>query len=535
MKKPHLNLNFSVKITLSVALLALAGIGLFAWLSYRQHAGHLGEIVREELAATARNAAPLFTAPLARFGADPAELTRMLETLDRRNERAEQFRLFVIEGGEPVLRASSTVPDATDILDRDQPQSPQSAALLECMQTKRTCVTPVYSDEHGRWVSAFAPVTAEDDRLIGVLAADRRAVELDRLREDEVKKTILYSLAALAASIGLGVFLSRRVTMPLKRLYKATAAAREGRFEPVEASGEDEIAVLTRDFNETHETLLEKVTELAALAGELEERVEQRTEELRESYEEARRARDLLQREINVARHVQETIVPKGFRSDRIAVDVEYLPIMDLGGDWGIVSHRRQGFLDIAIGDVTGHGLGAALVVNRAHTLLSQMCSAQSDLDQLVRQLDFFLAEELADIGIYMTFAACRLDLEAGKMRWIGAGHPPLLVYRAGEITRIESTCGLLGVGELFCDEPMVREFDLESGDILLLHTDGLSDAFNSEDEIFGLDRLEETILKNASSGCDGGKIASCITREVKDFTGGYLQDDVLLILATIL
>ena len=92
-----------------------------------------------------------------------------------------------------------------------------------------------------------------------------------------------------------------------------------------------------------------------------------------------------------------------------------------------------------------------------------------------------------------------------------------------------------MGVGELFCDEPMVREIDLESGDILVLHTDGLSEAFNSEDEVFGLDRLEETILKNTSSGCDGGKIVSCITREVKDFTGGYLQDDVLLILATIL
>lgn len=397
MKKPHVTFSFSLKIALSVALLALSGIGLFAWLSYRQHAGHISEIVREELAATARNAAPLFTVPLRDHPADQARLTEMLETLDRRNKRAERFRLFAVEGGEPVLLASSTVPEADDVPDRDQSPGPQSAALLECIRAEHTCVTPVYSNERGRWVSAFAPVTGEDGRLIGILAADRKAVELDRLLENEVKKTILYSLAALTASIGLGAFLSMRVTRPLKRLYKATAAAREGRFEPVEAKGSDEIAVLTRDFNETHETLLEKMAELEALATELEGRVEKRTEELRESYEEAHRARDSLQREINVARRVQETIVPKGFRSDRIAVDVEYLPIMGLGGDWGIVSHRRQGILDIAIGDVTGHGLGAALVVNRVYTLLSQMCAAESKLDQLVKQLDFFLAEELAD------------------------------------------------------------------------------------------------------------------------------------------
>jgi len=536
MNKSSAGVAFSVKIAFSAALLAIAGIGLFAWLSYRQHAGHISAMVREELAATVRNAAPLFTGQLPAAPCDKPRLVEELEALDRRNARAGQFRLFSVENGEVKPLASSLPPTQEGEPEWDSSSKPHADALLACVENLHTCVTPVYSNERGRWVSAFAPVTDDEGRLVGVLAVDRKAVELEELVAAEVKRTFLYSIAALAASVGLGIFLSIRVTRPLRRLYRATGAAREGRFEPVEAEGRDEIAALARDFNETHATLLEKMAELEALAAELEEKVEKRTEQLREIYEDARRTRDALQREISVARRVQETIVPKSFKSEKVAVDVEYLPIMGLGGDWGVVSSRhREGSLDIAVGDVTGHGLGAALVVNRVYTLVSRMCAADTSLDTLVKQLDFFLAEELSDIGIYMTFSACRLDLESKEMSWVGAGHPPLLIYRKGRIERFESTCGLLGVGEMFCEEPMTRDFALESGDILVLHTDGVSDAFNAEGEVFGFQRVEETVLQVASGGCDGAKIASCLTEEVKNFTGGRLQDDVLITVATII
>ncbi len=524
-----------MKIAFSAALLALAGVSLFAYLSYRQHAGHVGEIVREELAATVRNAAPLFSPEIDREPVDLQRLTEMIETLLEMNERTQQFRLFALENGQLRLLVSSVEAEAIDVTGLEDPTGQRALAIMECIAIERTCVTPIYSDRGTRWVSAYSPLMDRAGRIIGVLAGDRKAVELERLMAREVQRTIIYGAVALAASIALGFVLSIKVTRPLKRLYRATAAVGEGRYEPVKVAGRDEIAALARHFNETHEALVEKMRELEALAAELENRVHERTQQLSESYEDARRTRDFLQREISVARRVQETIVPRGLADDDVVVDVEYLPIMGLGGDWGIVSRRREGHLDIAIGDVTGHGLGAALVVNRVYTLLSQMCASESSLDALVNRLDFFLAQELSDIGIYMTFTACRLDLTAKNMRWIGAGHPPMILCRGGRLQTLESNCGLLGVGEVYCENPMTRDLALQSGDMLILHTDGVSDAFNDKGEVFGLDRVRETIVQGVSSGSDGKKIAASLTEEVKKFTGGRLQDDVMIIVATII
>jgi serine phosphatase RsbU (regulator of sigma subunit) len=536
-KLPRLRLPFAFKIGVSASLLSVAGVALFAYLSYRQHARHLTATVVEGLAATVRNAAALFPAEEV-MSRDPGVrevLRARLDLVSLRNPEVESFRLFALEGGNPLLIAA--VPPGDPLSDRRSPSRPDERALeialRDCIRAGRECVTTPHETGGVYWISAFTPITDTKGEVVGVLSGDRKAVELERLISAETRRMIYYSVAAIAASTALGVFLSLRVTRPLKRLYAATEAAARERFEPVDESGTDEVAALGRHFNRTHELLLRRMEELDALARELEDRVRERTDELSQSLEEARRTRDALLREMNVARQIQETIIPRGLQTEGITVGVEYLPVQDLGGDWGTVASRKSGLVELAVGDVTGHGLGAALVVNRVSTLLSQMCSAEADLKTLLGQLDFFLAEELSDIGIYMSLMVLRLDLEKMRLHYAGAGHPPVMVYRGdGSLTRLESNCGLLGLGELYCDGPMVSEFEIKGGDLIVLVTDGLIEAADSEGRQFGLEGLEKTILETSAEGCPAQELAACITEKVKSFTGGHLQDDVLIIVA---
>lgn len=533
-----MKIALSVRIALWAAVLSLAGVGILAYLSYRQHASHMERVVKDELAATVRNAAALFPLkPGARMA--PPESRRMVEKLSgvlKRNPAVARFRLFALEGSVafPIAESPGGLISKADA-ERDLLEEPFRMVLLKCVEKGQTCVTPLYSTDEGRWITAFAPLFDDGGSVVGILRADRRAVEVEKLIAAEMWRTMYYALAALAAALALGVVLALRVTRPVKRLYTAVKAARGGHFAPVEETGGGEIAELTHDFNQTHSALIQKMTELETLAADLEDRVRERTGELQRSYDDEKRARDSLQQEIDVARAIQETIIPSGLETDRVKVSVEYLPILGLGGDWGIVAHRGNGRVDIGVGDVTGHGVAAALVVNRVYTLMSQMCSAGSDLESLFKGMDFFLAEELADVGIYMTFMLCRLDFETMKITYVGAGHPPVVVYRPGEgIKGLHSACMLLGVGDLFCEAPMVRESGIRSGDFLILYTDGLIEAFDGEGRQFGVERLHETIQRAADDGACCERIAACLTEEVKRFTGGRLQDDVLVIVAEI-
>jgi serine phosphatase RsbU (regulator of sigma subunit) len=461
-----------------------------------------------------------------------------LDELDAANPKDGEFRILAAKGSQLQFVASSAVKPGPEAGGGKvyEPEQHLQATIRECLDGKKTCVTPLYTDKEGRWISAFAPILDEAGAVAGVLSADREAVEYRQAVQQTLVRTAYYLVVTLAGSAGLGIFVSRRVTKPLKDLYRASIAARGGNFLRIEPTGSDEVAELTRDFNETNETLKRKMDELERLTRELEQRVASRTEQLSKSYEDLRDRQQVIQREMTVARRVQETITPKNLHREKIDVEVGYVPILEIGGDLGLVVEQGAERYDVAVGDVTGHGIGAALVVNRMHTLLGEMYRTNSPLDSLFHRMDYYLAQEIADIGIFMTLFACRIDLAAMEMEYGGAGHPPALLYRPGEdsLARLDSRCGILGVGELFSDDPPVLKAKVKSGDFVVFYTDGLVEATNSEGEQFGQERLEKTVRGAARDTGDGANLAKSLIEATKNFTGGYFQDDVLVVVAAI-
>jgi serine phosphatase RsbU (regulator of sigma subunit) len=465
--------------------------------------------------------------------AEEKELQARIDLLHSRNSKDKDFHLFAVRSGVPALVVSSSGATNFDMETSGASEAVKITvdALGKCISLRGTVTTPLYTDEQGLWVTSFAAVTDSTRRVVGVLAADRRATEYSQLRDATISRMLYYSALAVLASTVVGFFVTVRITRPLKLLYDAALAAREGRFKPVPVSGNDEVATLARSFNETNVALDRKIAELAQLNSELEDRVASRTRELSASYDELRKRSDVLQREMNTARKVQETIIPKSLHRERIDIDVAYVPILEIGGDLGLVVERGDNRYDVAVGDVTGHGIGAALVGNRVHTLLSGLYSSDAPLDSLFHRLDFFLSQEISEIGMFLTLLACRFDLERMVMECGGGGHVGALHYRpsTGALSEVEGRCGIIGAGELFCDAQPVSTTPIERGDSFLLYTDGLVDATNPEGAAFGKERLSTTFV-SASGERDDGRITATIVAAAKDFTGGRFQDDVLVL-----
>jgi len=530
-----LRITFPFRIAAATAVLSLVALSLFAYLSFNFHSEIIIQGIRAEMAATVRNGVTLFDpGDMKVESPGVADVVReQMKKLDEVNVEATEFRLCALTEEGPVLAGSSLPEEAAGMIGKPfQFDKELTTALTECTMKKIACATPIYRRGNAQWVSALAPVLDEKGRVAGVLSAGREAVEYKQAMDAAVRETALYSVAALAVAAVLGIFVSAQMTRPIRTLYEASKAARDGRFRPVEVTGSDEVAMLTRDFNETNVALQDKIAELEALTKELEQRVVSRTEELSKSYEDLRARQQVLQREMGVARRVQETIIPRSLHRERIDIDVEYVPILEIGGDMGFVVELGGESFTVAVGDVTGHGIGAALVLNRAHMLCSTMSGANVPIESLFFRLDAFFAREIADIGIFMTMFVCRFDLTGMKMEYGGAGHPPALVYRpsADSITALACRCGMLGVGNALCDDPPILAIPIEKGDFVILYTDGLVEATDRQGEQFGQKRLEETVRAAAAGGNDGKKVAETIIESTKSFTGGYFQDDVLVL-----
>jgi sigma-B regulation protein RsbU (phosphoserine phosphatase) len=138
---------------------------------------------------------------------------------------------------------------------------------------------------------------------------------------------------------------------------------------------------------------------------------------------------------------VHESMLPKPVRHERIDVDVRYLPIKAVGGDYCQLRITEDSRCYITMCDVTGHGIGPALLATRVssevrHGILSGLAPRQ-----IVDALNGFIIEQFQGTELYLTFIAARIDLEERSITYCGAGHPsPLLIRQAsGEVLPLES------------------------------------------------------------------------------------------------
>jgi sigma-B regulation protein RsbU (phosphoserine phosphatase) len=238
------------------------------------------------------------------------------------------------------------------------------------------------------------------------------------------------------------------------------------------------------------------------------------------------RERQRMEQEIDIARGIQQALLPRDFRHyPHLAVAGCNFPCLSVGGDYFDVfplSDNRTAFL---IADVSGKGLGAALLTTMLQGALSGM-TLGTDPARVFNHVNRFLCSH-SEVGRYATMFFGVLD-DQGHLEFINAGHPSPFLIRHG-VAEEPFSEGSFPVGLVPEAEYTAIKIKLEPGDTLVLFSDGVTEAMDPDEQLFGVPRLREVLT--GQTECPLDQLQKCILESVENFARGASQADDLTLL----
>ncbi len=240
---------------------------------------------------------------------------------------------------------------------------------------------------------------------------------------------------------------------------------------------------------------------------------------------EIRKQRDRLKHDLEVAQRIQESLLP-GSMPDFAGYQFAAVsrPADETGGDyydWQAFSPQRAVF---SLGDVTGHGIGPALVTAACRAYVRAILSKESPPAAVLRLVNTLLLADLPD-GRFVTLALVDLNAETHEVRLLSAGHGPTLVVRNcdGDVRKFDSQGLPLGLYEDGMLEDAVQ-FSLARGDLVVLCSDGFFEPANSAGEEYGVERLADVLRSNRHESAP--RLVELMENQVREFVGDMPQPD---------
>ena len=215
--------------------------------------------------------------------------------------------------------------------------------------------------------------------------------------------------------------------------------------------------------------------------------------------------------ELDIATQIQMSAVPHDFSSftERFALDIAGFmrPAREVGGDFYDVFEVGERGVAFVIGDVSGKGVPAALFMMRAQSLLRQYLLETNDMGTAFTLANRQLCER-NDAMLFVTAFACVVDTETGEVRYANAGHNPPVLKQSGKLCYLKCRPGLV-LGAMDVVKYREGRFACSPGDGLLLYTDGVSEAANAAEELYGEERLLETLAQTDAPDGEGASAGS--------------------------
>lgn len=256
-------------------------------------------------------------------------------------------------------------------------------------------------------------------------------------------------------------------------------------------------------------------------------RVEQ---ELRSANVKLRERQMEIEEDLRLAARVQNSLAPRPLVWDTMSVDAFYNPVHSIGGDFALVNSPDQDHLSLLVCDVSGHGIGSALVANRIYSETTAHLRRGMPFLAMFGELNRFLIEDIAGSGMFVTLAAARIDARRRSMVFAGAGHPPAMLARHGQTPiLLESRSMILGALPDAVDTTASLEVPLQPDDRIVLYTDGITEVFNSKGEMLGIEGVQEIVRK--TSCLPAHEMKQGILDGVAAWREGPPTDDVSLML----
>ncbi len=305
--------------------------------------------------------------------------------------------------------------------------------------------------------------------------------------------------------MGLGtcvtMLVSWNLTHPFKEIIQTLRMVRNGRFDKkIKVTSNDEIGYTGDVINEMTEGLIE---------------------------------RDRMQQSLNLAKEVQQNLLPKtDLKVNGFDIAGKSVYCDETGGDYYdfmVIGAPAEQKIGIAVGDVSGHGISSALLMASARAFLRQRSALPGSVSQVMSDVNRQLCRDVVESGSFMTLFYMAIDMSGRSIRWVRAGHDPAMIYdmETDSFNELGGRGLALGVHKNFEYEEYERQ--ITPGQIVLVGTDGIWELNNEANEMFGKDRVRDIIRADRSTTAK--EILASITDSLNRFRGSRQPaDDITMV-----
>jgi len=236
-----------------------------------------------------------------------------------------------------------------------------------------------------------------------------------------------------------------------------------------------------------------------------------------------------LKRDLEIAESIQLSLLPTQFPTkDDFQIYGRCRSAKNVGGDYFDFSLSQSQHLDMVVADVSGHSIGAALMMTNTRNVLRSLMQENLSVGEILQKANQLLFEDMNRAGLFISIFFLRYNRRTHQLVYANGGHHPVLWYQAKSKTIFSLDADGLLLGVMPQVDFAERTVQLEPGDLLVMYTDGLVETANLRGELYGLKNLKETIL--ALSQFDASTIVEKIFGAVDDFAESLVQtDDITL------
>jgi sigma-B regulation protein RsbU (phosphoserine phosphatase) len=239
-----------------------------------------------------------------------------------------------------------------------------------------------------------------------------------------------------------------------------------------------------------------------------------------------------------LAGEVQKSLLPQSKpRVPGLDIAGRNVSCDEIGGDYFDFLWRqdsKKGPFGVVVGDISGHGVDSALLMTTARAFLRMRASQPGSISEIITAMNRHLAQDVLDTGRFMTLFYLNIDPLKKRLDWVRAGHDPALLYDPDRdvFEELKGNGVALGIADGSVYEENHHE-DLKNSQIIAVGTDGIWEALNGNNEMFGKERLRRIISTHAKAGA--ADILNAVYNELNEFTlGQKSEDDITLVIIKI-
>ncbi|MFW5800024.1 MAG: SpoIIE family protein phosphatase [Spirochaetota bacterium] len=305
---------------------------------------------------------------------------------------------------------------------------------------------------------------------------------------------VLFAAIFILVSSVISILVAKSIVKPIRQLEEVTQKMSEGDYDvKVKLNVTDEIGRFADTFNHMAGRIKE-------YSEHLEDMVEKRTVELNQANQELSKKNEIMLKELEMAKRVQQSIIPTDKTLPKTALlnfASDYSSMESIGGDlYDVIRVGRNGY-GFLMADVSGHGVPAALITTMAKVSFNSNSNWGKTTGEICSHINKELYEFIGDLEHYLTAYYGIINLETGIFSYTNAGHHPAILYRANKniIEKLDTDGFFIGAFNEVDYE--TKNIELDEGDIILLFTDGIVETRNNKGEFYGENKLEDYLIRN--------------------------------------